>query len=161
MFPEASAICHITNEVPGMPRKPTQLVLISLRIQERLRAQLEKAAKKNGRSLNAQMATMLEDALRWGPIEERMAVWDASTATAQRLTAAMEKMFMSPTPEQKAVINQLREEWLKEYPEPPPKILTVSDEIARDLAKTYTPEQQALIDRLKQALSKEHQAEKK
>jgi glucose-6-phosphate-specific signal transduction histidine kinase len=43
-----------------MARRPSDIVQPNLRIQERLRRQLEQAAKKNGVSLNREMVNRLE-----------------------------------------------------------------------------------------------------
>jgi hypothetical protein len=44
-----------------MPRKPTDIVQINLRIRERLRARLEREAEKSNDSLNAEMINRLEE----------------------------------------------------------------------------------------------------
>jgi hypothetical protein len=44
-----------------MARKPTEVVAVTLRIREDLRRRLERAAKKDGISLNAEMERRLED----------------------------------------------------------------------------------------------------
>jgi hypothetical protein len=58
-------------------RKPTQIVQIKLRLQERLRREVEKLAKKSGRSLNGELVALIELALetasqgrRWAALEE-------------------------------------------------------------------------------------------
>jgi hypothetical protein len=53
-----------------MPRKPTQIVQLKLRIQERLRREVEKRAKKSGRSLNAELVTLIEAAIAMGSFED-------------------------------------------------------------------------------------------
>jgi hypothetical protein len=45
-----------------MARKPTETVKLNLRLPERLRKQLERDAKRNGLSLNAEMIYRLESA---------------------------------------------------------------------------------------------------
>ena len=46
-----------------MPRKPTAIAQLKLRIREDLRAKLEKAAKKRAVSLNFEMTSRLSDSL--------------------------------------------------------------------------------------------------
>jgi hypothetical protein len=62
-------------------RKPTQIVQVGTRMPESLRASLDKAAKANGISLNAEIVQRLEDSFLRAPVEEVLE--EAKTLTRQ------------------------------------------------------------------------------
>jgi len=69
-----------------LTRKPTQIVQIKLRLQERLRREVEKLAKKSGRSLNGELVALIELALE---IANRGGRWAAFDETIEALSRSM------------------------------------------------------------------------
>jgi hypothetical protein len=71
----------------GMPRAPTAIVNLKLRLEERLRHQLERAARKADRSMNSEIIDRLEKSFVEPALVERIdtAVRSGNDEVARRL----------------------------------------------------------------------------
>jgi hypothetical protein len=79
-----------------MARKPTQIVQLKLRIQEKLRREVEQRAKKSGRSLNGELVALIEEAITLLPLYDQIKKNDDLLSRAhdriQALSQALEKI---------------------------------------------------------------------
>jgi hypothetical protein len=90
-----------------MARKPTQIVQIKLRLPERLRREVEKLAKQSGRSLNGQLVFIIEDAIQFGALSERL---DEVSQTLQTVVNRIEvEAARVKSPEEQALLARLKE----------------------------------------------------
>ena len=62
--PDPTILCYTVLRSADMARKPTDTVQLKLRFPEALRRRLEREAKRNGRSLNSEILSILEGAFR-------------------------------------------------------------------------------------------------
>src|SRR5262249_27221651 len=121
------------SQVTGMPRKPTDIVQLKLRIPESLRQSVEKKAKEAGRTINGQLVKMIEAADDMGDIRRYRKQLENVMEDLFRMVSRIEYGVEEPTPEQKQLriaYDRYREtefkKWLKERRErgepviPPP-----------------------------------------
>jgi Arc-like DNA binding domain len=89
-------------------RKPTDQVQLKFRVPDRLRATIEKRAKKSGRSLSGEIVAMLEMAIDVGD-------WNHIKTTITVVTEKLHEMLdearrarAALTPEQRAIMDAAR-----------------------------------------------------
>jgi Arc-like DNA binding domain len=103
-------------------RKPTDQVQLKFRVPERLRATIEKRAKKSGRSLSGEIIAMLETAIRVGDydrLEESIrAIGESGKEYRDLFKMFEENWLIAKTPEEKAMVKSLRETIRKRMAKP-------------------------------------------
>ena len=109
-----------------MARKPTQLVQLKIRIQEQLRREVEKRAKKSGRTLTGEIAALLEVGLEAGDWKY---LKDSLDESSQRLSEQIEisrELQLPWTPEELEKIFARRRAGLERQAKEPPRIPNAS-----------------------------------
>jgi len=76
-----------------MARKPTEIIALSLRVREELRRRLEGEAKKQRRSLNAEIVHRLEQSLQ--KEDEAAHMSRIASMAAETLSAAVEEKLIA------------------------------------------------------------------
>jgi Arc-like DNA binding domain len=91
-----------------MARKPTQIVQLKLRIQEKLRREVEQRAKKSRRSLNSELVAMLETAIRIKDFDGFFAALEDTHKALRNLVDDAAQMNAAATPEENAQLDAIR-----------------------------------------------------
>jgi hypothetical protein len=101
-----------------MPRKPTQVVQLKLRIPESLRRSVEKKAKEAGRTLNGQLVKMIEAADELEDVQAHRKKLERVVESLFGIVSRIEYGVEQPTPEQKrlrALYDHYREDEFKKW----------------------------------------------
>jgi Arc-like DNA binding domain len=98
-------------------RKPTDQVQLKFRVPERLRATIEKRAKKSGRSLSGEIVAMLETAARVGSFDRLEEATQAIAKSSEEYREGVQSILQwieeqrrfraAMTPEEKATVSSL------------------------------------------------------